>query len=262
MKKHPALLMFFAFLSLGQITHAQDLDAYDKMVMESDGNEIPYRILMPKNYDESRSYPLLLFLHGSGERGDDNELQLVHGARFFLKDSIRDSFPAIVVFPQCKANQSWSNANYQPSGDGRIFTFSESIDNNAQQDLLTELMDQLLASYPIDEKRIYVGGLSMGGMGTFEFVRRNPKIVAAAFAICGAYNPKAARRMTETAWWIFHGEDDTVVPTVHSRDMYVALKAEKAEVKITLYPGVGHDSWTNTFAEPGLMEWLFSHRRK
>lgn len=261
MKKMYALVMISAFLSMSFVTQAQDLEAYEKKVFESKENGLPYRLLMPKNYNPNISYPLLMFLHGAGERGSDNELQLVHGARFFLKDSIRDSFPAIVVFPQCKTEQSWSNVLYAPQGDGRIFLFPENVDENLHQDLLSGLVKELRLNYLIDDTRIYVGGLSMGGMGTFEFVRRNPKMVAAAFAICGAYNPKAAGKMNNTAWWIFHGEDDTVVPTVHSQDMYDALKASKADVKLTLYPGVQHDSWTNTFAEPGLMEWLFSHRK-
>ena len=98
----------------------------------------------------------------------------------------------------------------------------------------------------------------MGGMGTFDAVKQNPNLFAAAFAICGGAHPKIAKRISATSWWIFHGEEDDVVPAKYSQQMHDALKEENADVKLTMYTNVKHDSWTNTFAEPELLKWLFS----
>ena len=106
-----------------------------------------------------------------------------------------------------------------------------------------------------------VGGLSMGGMGTFELVARNPDYFAAAFPICGGGNPHWSNLLKRTPFWIFHGEDDGVVSVDFSRKMYEALSKEKASVRLTIYPKVNHNSWDNSFAEPDLMHWLFSNKR-
>lgn len=105
---------------------------------------------------------------------------------------------------------------------------------------------------------MYVGGLSMGGFGTFELVRRNPKLFAAAFPICGGANPITAKKMKHLDWWVFHGEADKVVPPRYSTQMVDAMKKDGLSVKYSLYPGVGHNSWDNAFAEPELLPWLFS----
>jgi predicted peptidase len=233
---------------------------YSYKTLSSEEGTLPYRILMPKDYDPQKEYPLILFLHGSGERGSDNEKQLTHGGSYFASDSIRDNYPAIVVFPQCKAGESWNNSRYTISDQVRDFVFPIDIEYNLHQDLLVKLLKQLTDSLAVDRARVYAGGLSMGGMGTFELVQRNPDTFAAAFAICGGAHPEIASRISGTPWWLFHGEDDDVVPARWSEKIYEALLKEGAEVHLTLYPGVKHESWNNAFAEPGLMDWLLSKK--
>lgn len=237
---------------------AQNLDAYKKEVFIKDNDSLPYRILLPKNFDSNKRYPLILFLHGSGERGSDNELQLTHGADLFLKEQIRNTYEAIVVFPQCPSNWLWTNVRYGRDGYKEVNNFPSEINYNFPLNMVEGLINSLKETYKLDLNRLYVGGLSIGGMGTFELVHRNPNLFAAAFPICGGSNPKIAEEIKNTSLWIFHGDSDNVVPSSLSINMYKALKALNADVKLTIYPGVGHDSWTNTFAEPDLLKWLFS----
>ena len=203
-------------------------------------------------------------LHGAGERGNDNEAQLIHGSTLFLRDSIRKNYPAIVVFPQCAANSFWSNAEFKLDSIGRkkglhfLAVGKPTTAMKLAQGLLYKIMDE----YPVNRKQVYVGGLSMGGMGTFEIVRRNPKIFAAAFPICGGGATATASWINKVKWWVFHGDADEVVPPNLSVEMVDALKAAGADVKFSLYPGVNHNSWDNAFAEPGLIPWLFSKKKK
>jgi len=262
MHLHQLLAIFcMVFFLLPASMISQDLSAYEKKQFVTSAGDLPYRILLPKDYKKSKSYPLILFLHGSGERGNDNEQQLTHGAQLFLKKDIREDYPAIVVFPQCPEELSWNNTKYVPTDDGYAVIYPKTIEYNAQQNLLEGLIEYLKSSYPIDEKRLYVGGLSMGSMGTLELVRRNPTMFAAAIAICGAADPMAAAALEKTPLSIFHGGADTVIPASGSEALYKALKPFNADVRFTIYHGVGHDSWTNAFNEPDLLVWLFSKSR-
>lgn len=239
---------------------AQDFTLYQKKWFVLNNDTLPYRLLLPQDFNPNQKYPLVLMLHGSGERGSDNEKQLVHGASLFLNDSVRKNFPAIVVFPQCSENSYWSNVNITSDSTGkRTFNFQTNGEPTTPMRLLQRLVPFLTDNYPIDRKRMYVGGLSMGGMGTFELVRRNPQTFAAAFPICGGANPQTASKLTKTAWWIFHGAKDDVVPPYFSEQMVEALKKHKAEVLFRLYPEANHNSWDSAFAEKDLLPWLFSH---
>lgn len=243
---------------------AQDNSLFARKQLISKGDTLPYRILLPKDFSPKKRYPLFIFLHGAGERGSDNTKQLTHGASLFLNDTVRTNFQAIIVFPQCSADSYWSNvqAGYNTISKSRIFTFKADGEPTKAMSLLLKLCNQLDKDYKIDTKRKYVGGLSMGGMGTFELVNRNPKTFAAAFAICGGANTATAPALKQTAWWIFHGLKDDVVNPQFSIDMANALKASGAEVKLTLYPEANHNSWDAAFAEPDLLPWLFSHVKK
>ena len=125
-----------------------------------------------------------------------------------------------------------------------------------------DLLDDLLSAAYIDHDRVYLGGLSMGGMGTFDLLSLKPDIFAAAFPICGGGNPRTARKISRvTAFWIFHGAEDETVDPQYSEEMAAALKKHKGDVKLTIYPGTGHNSWDSAFAEKDLLPWVFSHRR-
>lgn len=261
MKKF-AFLLLAAALATGLF--AQDKSLYEKHWLVRGLDTLPYRLLLPPNFDTTKRYPLVLFLHGAGERGRDNEAQLTHGWKLFLQDSLRQRFPAIVVFPQCPANSFWSNVQfrYDSLAKKRTFVFSENGAPTVAMRMLEELLTDLHKKYRISKKQQYVGGLSMGGMGTFELVRRQPKTFAAAFPICGGAAPATAGKLRRVPWWIFHGLKDDVVPPELSQNMAAALKATGADVKLTLYPEANHNSWDPAFAEKDLLPWLFANRRK
>jgi predicted peptidase len=228
------------------------------------GDTLRYRLLTPVNYDTHKAYPLIIFLHGSGERGSDNAAQLLHGGDLFLKDSIRKDFPAFVVFPQCPQNESWAPFKLKRDSTGKVTGADFPADAPPARPgvLVKALIDSLLATGKIDAKRVYIGGLSLGGMGTFDMLARYPGLFAAAFPICGAGNVQTVPVFAgKVPVWIFHGGADPVVPVAFSRNYYLELKKLNAEVKYTEYPGVGHNSWDNAFAEPGLVPWLFQHHK-
>ncbi len=257
-------MKFFKALSTGLLVlfcgnvMAQDTSEYQKKAFVKDGDTLPYRILLPEDFDATKKYPLLLFLHGSGERGNDNEAQLVHGSSLFLKEEIRDNYKAIVVFPQCAAGSSWAKLDVEGEFPNRDFIFYEDAEPTKDMLLLEGLLKHLKKAYKLDKNRMYVGGLSMGGMGTFELVRRNPKVFAAAFPICGGANPKISKELRKPHWWVFHGDADEVVLEKYSENMVTAMKQQGINVKYSVYKGVGHNSWDNAFAEPDLVSWLFS----
>lgn len=223
------------------------------------GNTMPYRILLPKKYDENKKYPLLLFLHGAGERGKDNNLQLTHGSNQFLSENFRQNFPSIIVFPQCPKEGYWASAI--PVKGPLKFSYPKKPKYNPVLDLVDGIIKTIRKEYSIDKKRIYVGGLSMGGMGTFEIVYRNPRLFAAAFAICGGANPKIARRIRRPSWRIDHGDADTVVPIKLSEQMATSLENQNANVNYNIYKGVYHNSWDNVFADVSFLPWLFSQKK-
>ena len=253
----------FVLLSIAFLVKAQDKSLYKKEIYVSGIDTLPYRILLPLNYDASKKYPLILMLHGAGERGNNNEAQLMHGSTLFLKDSIRENYPAIVIFPQCPANSFWSNVQFRfdTATKKRSLEFQAGGEPTIAMKLAQELLFKIIDEYPVSKKQIYVGGLSMGGMGTFEIVRRNPKLFAAAFPICGGGATATAATIKKVKWWVFHGDSDSVVPSMLSKEMVSALKAAGADVKFSLYHGVDHNSWDNAFAEPDLIPWLFSNHK-
>lgn len=229
----------------------------------ADGKKLPYRILYPANYDKTKKYPLILFLHGAGERGNDNEKQLTHGAKLFLKDENRKNFPAIIVFPQCPQESSWASAKVDRTVEPVKRTFDYTVEVNWPLQAANDLVRKLSNEEAVDKSRIYISGLSMGGMGTFESVYRNPDLYAAALPICGGGDvTHYDKRITKTAFWVFHGAADAVVNVKLSQEMVEKLKSLKAEVKYTEYPGVNHNSWDNAFAEAEYLSWMFSHKKK
>ncbi len=242
---------------------AQDYTAYKKESFIKDGDTLPYRLLMPLHYVPGVAYPVIFFLHGAGERGIDNNKQLVHGGKLFLKDSVRSQFPAIIVFPQCSEDSYWSNVliKTDPATQKRTFHFSVNEPPTKAMQMLLALIDKIENEFTIKKEQVYVMGLSMGGMGTFELVKRKPNVFAAAVAICGGANPATAAALTHTNWWVFHGAKDDVVTPDHSIEMVDALKKAGANTKFTLYPNANHNSWDAAFAEPGLLNWLFNNKK-
>src|SRR5882757_11217162 len=176
-------------------TMAQDLSVYQKRLYIKDKKDtLPYRILFPENYDKTKKYPLVLFLHGAGERGRDNEKQLTHGAKLFLSPENRKNFPCIVVFPQCPSESFWSSVKTDRSKAPMVFDFDDARPSNTPLVSSVEVVQKMIKEEGVDKKRVYITGLSMGGMGTFEAVYKYPKLFAAALPICGGGDVKSYDR--------------------------------------------------------------------
>lgn len=241
--------------------HGQDFDSYEKHIFKSEFGELSYRLLLPKNYDENKAYPLIYFLHGAGERGSDNEKQLTHGGSYFLQDSIRDNYPAIVVFPQCPADSYWIGYSVKEKIDrGEEITFEGVFEEPiAEQKRLKALLEQIQLNYKIDENRQYIMGLSMGGLGLLEMITRWPNEFSAAISICGGGNLEASKAYADkVSVWLTHGDQDDVVPTELSRNLASHLDQLGSDVRYTEFKNINHNAWDPTFELADLMEWLFS----
>jgi len=197
-----------------------------------------YLIFLPESYNRTgKSWPLILFLHGAGERGEDFDLVRKHGLAKIVEQE--PNFPFIVVSPQCPKGQWWS------------------------MDLLATLLDEVERKDRVDKKRIYVTGLSMGGYGTWQLAIEHPKRFAAIAPVCGGSNPHRADEIKDLPVWVFHGAKDKVVPIARSREMVAALRKSGAKnVRLTVYPQAEHDSWTPTYENKRLYDWFLTHRRR
>lgn len=199
--------------------------------------EMNYLLYLPKNYNTAQEkIPLLLFLHGSGERGNDINLVKTHGPAKLIEQG--KDFPFIVVSPQCPENVWWST------------------------DDLSALIDDVVQKYNVDEKRIYVTGLSMGGFGTWALAEKYPDKFAAIAPVCGGGNPLTICKIGKLPVWVFHGAKDPVVPIKESQQMVDALKKCGNEAKLTVYPEAGHDAWTETYSNPELYDWLLKQKKQ
>ena len=220
-----------------------------------DGFSLPYRIFMPGNAGDSPR-PLLLFLHGAGERGSDNESQLNHGKSLLLESPELDD--VIIVAPQCPEESYWVDIVRPTTPEEcAVRTFPEDADITVPLRAVEELLDSLVATGRVDTERIYCTGLSMGGMGTLDLMLRRPSLFAAVEPVCGAVNiGRLSGYRGPTAVRLFHGDCDDTVPVHFSREAFDALKEAGAEVEYVEYPGVWHNSWDNAFAEKDFLSWM------
>ncbi len=243
---------------------AQNVDQlFEKKTFVKEGDTLNYRIMYPKDFNTSKQYPVVLFLHGAGERGSDNRRQLAHGAKLFASDSARTNYPAIVVFPQCPRTSFWAATEVDRTTKPFKRVFPKASEPTASMHMVIEFMETLSAESYVNQNQIYVGGLSMGGMGTFEILSRKPEMFAAAFAICGGGNPENAEKYAKkTAMWIFHGANDDVVVPELSIEMVTAILKYGGKPNFNLYAKDNHNSWDSTFAEPKLLSWLFSNQKE
>ncbi|MFD1161159.1 carboxylesterase family protein [Hwangdonia seohaensis] len=239
---------------------AQHEALYSKELYINQSDTLQYRLMMPKDFDDSKQYPVILFLHGAGERGSDNKAQLVHGSKLFASEENRAHFPAIVIFPQCPKNSYWANARIDRTSNPLKIEFPLDIEPTKPLNLVMQLMDEISTKPYVNKNKIYVGGLSMGGMGTFEMVYRKPQFFAAAISICGAGNPEATKVYAKTTpFWVFHGANDNVVNPISSVNMVEGLLKNGGKPNFTLYANDNHNSWDSAFAEPQFLPWLFSN---
>ncbi|MCY3556857.1 MAG: prolyl oligopeptidase family serine peptidase [Gemmatimonadetes bacterium] len=213
--------------------------AEKRLALTSNGetSEMSYLLYLPPAYETNEEeWPLLLFLHGAGERGDDLELVKVHGPPKMIAQG--EDFPFVVISPQCPDGEIWSIES------------------------LYALINEVVETHRIDTSRIYVTGLSMGGYGSWGLAYTYPDLFAAAVPICGGGEPEKAPLMKEIPTWVFHGAKDEAVPLQRSQEMVDALEEAGGNVRFTVYPEAGHvGAWVNAYGDPELWEWLVSQRR-
>ena len=196
---------------------------------------LKYLLYLPPDYAHQQAWPLMLFLHGAGERGDNLEALKQHGPPKLIEAG-RD-FPFIVVAPQCPRDRWWEPFE------------------------LAALLDEITDKYKVDPDRIYLTGLSMGGFGTWALAAYQPKRFAALVPICGGGDPTTTRRFSSVPTWAFHGAKDQTVPLARSQAMVDALRKNGSPVRFTIYPDADHDSWTRTYANPELYDGLHQQKR-
>lgn len=197
-----------------------------------------YRIYYPAAYDAKaeEEWPLILFLHGAGERGDDLEKVKLQGLPKYLQG--KEDFPFVVAYPQCPRLSYW------------------------QVPLLSEWLKEVLEEVKADRSRIYLTGISMGGYGTWHWAAARPEKFAAILPVCGGGEPTKARHLTKMPIWAFHGKKDDIVPVEETLRMAKAVEAAGGNVKLTIYPDLKHDSWTVTYNNPDIYEWFLQHKRE
>jgi len=197
----------------------------------------PYLLFLPKNYNEALpgGFPVLLFLHGSGERGTDIQLVKKNGTPGFVESM--DDFPFILITPQCPSVEIWDSER------------------------LMAVLDEVTAHYNVDTTRIYCTGLSMGGYGTFALAAAYPSRFAAIAPVCGGGFALTAEKLRNIPVWAFHGDADPVVPPLESKNMVDAINFFGGNARLTLYPGVGHNAWEKAYSDPELYRWLLMHKK-
>jgi predicted peptidase len=219
-----------------------------------------YQVYVPDEWSQDKKWPVVLFLHGAGERGDDGLMQTDLGIGTAIR-RYRERFPCIVVMPQCRKNAWWTETGMEAQA--------------------LQALEKTMKEFNGDPQRVYLTGLSMGGYGTWSIAAKHPGKFAALVAICGGLRlptgarsapgntaaeasadpyTAAAQKIGKTPVWVFHGEADPVVPVTESRKMVEALKAAGGNVRYTEYPEVKHNSWDKAYADPELLPWLLSHR--
>ena len=227
-------LAALAALGLAATARAEDRPAQQEK--RSEKAMLNYLLYLPPGYEKSeKPFPLILFLHGAGETGKDLKLVKKHGPPKIVEKKKDVAF--IVVSPQAPV-RGWKTKQ------------------------LLALLDDVESKYRVDKDRVYLTGLSMGGYGTWALAAAAPERFAAIAPICGGGNPSTAEKLKGLPIWVFHGAKDPAVPLKRSEDMVAALKKAGHEVKFTVYPNAGHDSWTETYNNPKLYEWFLEHKRR
>lgn len=254
-KKIIALSLTAVLLTIAERSSSQPPVFSKEVYKSATGDSLLYRFLFPDN-DTTRKYPLVIFLHGSGERGNDNDAQLKWGVMNFASDYNMKMHPAFVIAPQCPLNQSWANTKRGQHNE----IVMQSTPTKPMQ-LLMELISDVTRRFHVDTSRIYITGLSMGGYGTFDALERYPNLFAAAVPVCGSGDVTKAAGIAKIPLWMFGGADDPTVNPILLYDMINALVKAGAHPGFTEYPQVGHFSWIPAYNDPLMIEWLFSQHK-
>lgn len=242
-----------AFLLGGLLSSGAELESREYTAR--DGTTVKYRWSAPEKIEPGKTYPLVLFLHGSGERGDDNTAQLRHGVRAILAGAAKLDQPLFLIAPQCPKDRWWTPVDMEKK------RLSAAGQPNALLEAVLALVDETTTTHPVDPKRFYLTGISMGGFATWDVLGRVPDKIAAAIPICGGGDPTQAVKYKDVPIWAFHGEADPAVPVRTTHEMISALETAGGKPKATFYPGVEHDSWTRTYDDPAVIRWIFDQHR-
>ncbi len=255
----------FALILLGSLSLSaqEQFSKYETREYISQGDTLPYRILYPKGFNEKKSYPVVLFMHGAGDRGTNNWHQLRLGGELFASEEAQKDYPAIVIYPQCPADEMWTHrTKWEVPNVGWCFDFPLGVKPPRGSEMVMELMDSLLSKPYTDKDRVYIMGISMGAISTLEYLYRFPERYAAAVVICGGNDSKYAQSYSHIPIWFFHGDRDDVVPPKYSSTLYVITKDGNPETRYTNFPDKRHDIYFETLEHPELLEWTFKQRRK
>ena len=230
----------------------------DRTYTASDGTVLKYRLYVPYDYDESKEYPVLLLMHGAGERGDNNTGNLVHMLQelFSLDDS--PFWDCIIIAPQCPNGEQWVDTPWSEGGY-RVDEVPESNENKA----VLEILNLVAKTFPTDKDRYYVAGLSMGGFGTWDLIMRHPELFAAAVPLCGGGDYTQASKLVDMPIYTIHDKNDTTVPNSGTKEMYVALTSLGS--KVIFYEetsGKGHNVWSYAATKAEIWTWLFEQTRE
>ncbi len=245
------LAMFCLMMPLTASAKGDIKQIAQKGMFTDDHTLLPYRLLLPDNYDENGSYPLIIFFHGAGERGNDNELQFFHCVQYIYDYAPED---CIIVAPQCPLENQWVDTPWS----GGAYSIDEVPESN---ELIAAmgLIEKLKNNHAVDPDRIYAAGLSMGGFAVWDVMTRHNETFAAGIAVCGSGDPSKAEVLKDTPMFVFHGAMDPTVPVSGSRDTVAAIrKAGSTVIEYTEYPEFGHGIWNGAFQTDQLLEKLFA----
>ena len=218
--------------------------------------EFRYRLMRPATVAANTRYPLVLFLHGAGERGSDNEKQLTYLPTWLAEEATRRDYPCFVLAPQCRDEHRWVEIDWSDKK-----SLPQKPEMTVDMTAALAALDAVMQAEPVDPGRVYLTGISMGGYGSWDLAARMPARFAAVIPICGGGDEATAPKLKGLPVWCFHGDADKAVPVERSRTMVEAVKAAGGTVKYTEYEGVGHDSWTPAYRDPATLDWLFRQHR-
>ena len=219
------------------------------------GESLNYRLLAPLSVRPGGSYPLVLFMHGAGEIGDDNLRQLEHGVRVFATEPVRAAHRAFVLAPQCPSGDRWVDTEWS------LPRHTQAEEPTRALRLVRELLDSAMGELPIDRDRVYLIGLSMGGFAAWEMAARWPELWACVVPICGGGDESRAARMAELPIWAFHGALDALVIPERSRNMIAAIRSSGGRPRYTEYEFVEHFAWVPALQDGEVIRWMFEQSR-
>lgn len=245
--RYTLFLIFIIFTF--RLSAQQKGETVSEVYISTTSDTLPYQFYFSSGMDSTQKYPLILWLHGKGERGNENQKQMTL-IKKWLPDSLeKTNYKSFLLAPQCSEDRMWSK--YDKLADEITFDTS----TPEIQKSIISLIDELSSKFPIDTTRIYIMGISMGGFGVFDMITRYPDRFAAAISICGGADPKQKENLVKTPVWAFHGEKDLVVDKRHTKVPMEKIK--DSNHILTTYSTMGHDAWNKAFKEKDLLNWLF-----